>query len=302
MKIRTRSIGGLDIQKEYISIAQYKPDEHAVALVAIQPIQIGDSADMWSVIQQQMKELRSKFKFASSDVVCSLPSDSAVVKRIQLDEDENDVEGTLTWELSQNIIGSIDEYSFDFQETGLSPESRSKDYLAVAYRNQVVNQLTSVTKGVKLNPVVIDLDIFALINVFEANYKELLSTPTLIIHGENDCTKVVLTQQGNFLDYTSFNNIGAGMDPAAFAERLQEEIAVFLTGKNMLGQEMQYYAAGALFADPLFVNATAQQLGHLEILFPFRKVGCHIGVEEERLRSYASQLAVAVGLALRGND
>jgi Tfp pilus assembly PilM family ATPase len=302
MKNSSKTISGLDIQREYVSVAQYSHDENAVLLVAIQPVSIIAGRDLGEQISDDLKELRGKFKFTNPDIVCSIPSEYAVVKHIKIDNEDETPQDALEWELSQQVIGSIDEYVFDFQETGVVTDTQ-KSFLAVAYRKDTVHSISSTIKKIRLNPIVVDLDIFALINVFEANYPEKIEFPAVIIHSENDKTKQILTRNGEFIDYECFEHETGSLDPLSFAEKNRSELDKLLSLNYSVleNNPVGIFFTGSMYSQQQYCDVIIDKLGNGELLDPFRKIGCRVGVGEEQLKTYKSQLAVAVGLAYRGN-
>ncbi len=301
MKNTTKTISGLDIQSEYMSVAQYSPEENAVLLVAIQPASINPGTDLGEQITDDLKELRSKFKFTSADIVCALPSEYAAVKHLQIDIDDTTPEETLKWELGQNLVSNIDEYVFDFQENR-QKAPKLKDFLAVAYRQETVAGISNALRKVKLNPVVIDLDIFGLVNVFEANYQDKLEFPSVIIHSESDKTKIILCKNGEFVDFECFIHDTNISDPYSFSERARIELDKLLSINYSIleGNPVGIYLTGSMYAHEQHSEVLISKLGNGELLDPFRNVGCRIGVDENQLQAVKTQLAVAVGLAYRG--
>ena len=296
--MKSGKISGLDIQKEYISVAQYSPEENCVDLVAIQPLSTEKSVDFLQGASDGLKELKGKFKFSKPDVICSLQSENAIIKRLKIDSNESEPAESIEWELSQQVIGSIEEYSFDFQ----SVSSNSDEYLAVAYRTQSIDALSSMIKSLRLNPLIIDLDVFALVNVFEANYREKISQPAVLIHAEPEKSRLVLTTNGMFIDSETFDYT-YGTEADSYAGVIYEEymkLMAFNSGKFQAGSEGLYFT-GSLFTQPEYCEAVIRRFGKGEELYPFRKIDSRIGVDEAQLKTYASQLAIAVGLALRGN-
>lgn len=302
MKTLKKYLSGLDIQSDYMSIAQYSSQENAVLSVAIQPLSTEDGGDNWECAGAELKKLKGKFKFYSPDVACSLPTEFAVIKHMQVEHDEADIQGYIEWELSQQIIGSLDEYTFDFQQNG--EDAAFKSYLTVAFRNAYVDRFSTLLKGMKLHPQVIDLDVFAIINTFEANYRERIYTPAVIVHGENEKTKIILTRNGTYLDLECFNYPYESMGAVEYAERLQTEINRFLALNSTIDVQprMSLYLTGSLFTQMEYRESVCSKMGSGELLYPFRKVGCRISIDNDQLMVYAPQLSVAVGLALRGNE
>ena len=303
MKTPSRFISGLDIQKNYLSVAQYSPVENAVLLLAIQPLMSDENRIVpWERASDDLKELKSRFKFYSADIICSVPSEYAIVKYIGVEKQETDIEDFIEWELSQQLIGPLEDYFYDYQESSFRGADGLREYLAVAYRNEIVTGYSSMLKAVKLNPLVVDLDVFALINVFEANYSEFIGKPTVLVHGEGEKTKLVFTHDGHYLDSDYFEYGYGTFDPQMYAERIYSEISRFCALNGCSEKSVATFLTGSLFSQMEYVDSMKGLIVGSEILHPFRKVGCRVGVDDEKLMSYLPQLSIAVGLALRGND
>ena len=302
MKSSHKVFSGLDIQKEYLTIAQYAPDEHSVMLVAIQPISNPSETSSLESASEELRTLKSKFKFANTNVNCSIPGEYAIVKKAPVDHGENDITGALKWELEQQIIGEVDEYIFDFDKFGTGTDGL-EEYLVVAYRRDKINELATLLKRNKLSLSIVDLDVFAMINVYEANYDDYLQQPVLLVHAENEKAKLILTHQGKYIDFECFD-YDYGPDPQAFAGRLKDEaqrlclLSAFPNG----AVGVPIFSAGTLFTQEDFGPSVASYVGEVSLLDPFRKISCRVGVDNVQLSTYLPQLSVAVGLALRGNE
>lgn len=299
MKKEHQQFSGLDIQAEYLTVAQYSPAEHAVMLVAIQPISPESGKTSEDAAGRELASLKTRFKFNDADVNCSLSGDYAVIKRVPVDPEEHDVDAALMWELGQNIIGSVDEYAFDFEEYGKSVDGL-REYLVVAYRKDMVERMAALLKRQKLSPGVIDLDLFALVNVFEANYPEFGAEPVVLLHAESHNAKIILTHHGKYIDHECFL-FTPGIDPHSFVEQLQAEVARLSSFATLsVGDRgVPVFAAGGLFVQPGFMEAAASAAGNIALLDPFKKIGCRVGVDSEQLAAFLPQLSIAVGCALR---
>lgn len=285
---------GLDIQKEYIAVVQYTAKGNAVTLVALQPI-AGNSPE---AVSEELGILKSKFKFVDSRVNCSLPLETAIIKTFPVDASDNAVEAALAWELEQNIIGSADEYVFDFQPLS-TPAQNFSHYQLVAYRKERIQTLSALLKTHKLQPRCIDVDAFALINMFEASYPEQTGQPAVIIHAETADARILLTQNGQLLDFECIR-FDPEPDPGMLSNYILE--ALPRLGNGMQPVQTPFYATGLLFSQDGYIDSLQGWLPGISILHPFRKIECRIGVDENKLSGYLSQLSVAVGLAIRGDD
>ncbi len=303
MKNNSPYINGLDIQKEYLSVVQYSPREKAVILVAIQPMAAGDTDTIWSRTSKALLELKSNFKFSSPEVICSIPADYAFVKRLAVDEATSRSEEMLEWELSQHLLGAIDDYVVDFQKDGIFGQQEQMEYLSVAYRKENLDSVLSALKASKLKPAVLDIDLFAIVNAFECNYRDQFSEPVMLVHAESGKTKILLTQAGQFIDTHIFECENEQSEPALYAERFATEIQEFAQfNTSRLLHPPALYVTGSLFGAQEFVDAVVARVGYGELLNPFREIGCRVGTENNQIMAYATQLTVAVGLALRGYE
>ena len=305
MKSHNTSVCGLDFQKEYISVVQYSPEENAVTLISIQPFADEAAHDAWKQREQELKSIKGRLRFFSPAVTCGIPAECAVVKICLLDANERNVDEALTWELAQQINGSLDEYAFDFEEIrpGGAAGSPTKKFLAAAYRQEIVTRLAGIARSVKFEPRGIGLDIFGLVNAFEANYPDRKSALSLLVHSERHSTKLVLTQNGSFLDFHCFEHTTAPVDSLGFATALAGEIGRFLATAKVPGDaeaRAGVYASGSFFQQADVRDALFEKVMGAEMLNPFRYIKCQVAIDEQQLQEYSTQLAVAVGLALQG--
>ncbi|MDG5813820.1 pilus assembly protein PilM [Chitinispirillales bacterium ANBcel5] len=295
------SISGLDFQNDYISISQFSSQSQAIEQVAILPLDHSEKEQYWDCVCGELKNVRKKFQFPGKNVICSLPADNAIIKKVGIDWEEEDVEDVFKWELAQQIISGIDDYAFDYNSL---QNQGAKNFLIAAMRKTALERLSGAVKTIKLNPAIIDIDLFALVNVFEANYPEELTQPKVLIHGESDITKIILTISGSFIDYSILVHNIEAMEPAQYAKRLYEE-SVRILSQNKFDDFIataKLFLSGSLFSEQSYRSSVLQSLRGSELLDPFRKIDCGLELEQEMLKNYAAQLAVSVGLALRGNQ
>ncbi|MBD3346233.1 MAG: hypothetical protein GF401_14345 [Chitinivibrionales bacterium] len=300
MASRNQSIYGLDLYKDAVCMAQYFPEERSIASVVINPLPENES-DWWESLSTELTKLAAELKISGQDVICSLPSEWAVIKKIACDKNEPDIEDTIRWEISQQVLGSLDDYAFDHQEI-LSSDELFRYFLVAAFRSSAVKRVSKLMRSTKLNPVVVDIDIFALINVLETNYEEKTAVPSIIIMGDNEKLKLVLTRNGEFIDFqiVNFQNETEDFSPCLTA--IQNAVAALSkVNKSVVGDgTVDLYCTGPLFSNTELLAYLQQNLPNIEILDPFRTIACHAEIPEEDLRRYAPQLAVAVGLSVRG--
>jgi Tfp pilus assembly PilM family ATPase len=292
------SICGIEIGKNLITVAQYSPVENAIGSIVVKPFEETGAQGDDTVLKSELKSLIADVELKKQKIVLSLPAEYAVIKKLSIDRNEKDVAEAIHWELSQHIIGTIEDYSFDYEAIKLEGNSEGSEYLAVAYRTSSIQKLVSLLKANKLSPLIVDLDCFALINVFEANYPENLFSPSVIILGTDTKSKIILTQSGTLIDYEVVDHdqgVASGDD---YATLLREYVS-HLCARLAQGTP-EIFCSGSLFLQNDFVDSLSRKFGKAQLLNPFKKVECHAVREKKDVTEFAAQLAVAVGLALRG--
>ena len=304
MASNNNTISGLDINKLNICYAQCLLDDKSISNICIQPLDL-DIDDYWESVSAGLDELYKGLKIPGEDVVASLPGEFAIIKKILLDNDEPDTASAIEWELSQQIVGSMDEYVYDYQSlTGGGTEEKCRHFLTVGYRNTAIERMSKLLRKKKITPLILDLDVFALINVFELNYKEKLSLPTLIIFSEIAKTKLILTCNGDFNDLEILEHADGEQSTDEFIQDLNGAIKKLTACNPALFKSggLQTYLTGSGFYKSDFGEVIMENIKNAEMLFPFRKISCSAGMDEDKLKEFAPQLAVSVGLALRDID
>ena len=297
-------INGLDIQRDYISAAQVDLSDNSVQQITIQPLSVSDDeGSYWEAVSGELKSLKKKYRFSRAEVACSIPSNLSVIKVLEVESDEREQHSILRFELSANLMGPIEDYVFDFYEVAPGLQTDYRRYLAAAVRKESVAKLRKAVKGVKLSPVIMDLDLFCLTNVFAVNYRERLSDASILVHGESLRTKMVLVNNNSFVDYAIVDFEADADNKAEYVKMLAAQIA-HLSAENsgVMSGEASVYLAGSLFSNSQFAAALLNGVSRCELLNPFRNLTCTAAIDEEQLKTYSSQLAVAVGLALRGDE
>ncbi len=297
------TISGLDINKSSICYSRCLPEDRMIINVCIQPLE-ADAADYWQAVSDGFDEFLKEFKIPGENVVASLPGEYAIIKKILLESDETDIDDTVEWELSQQIVGAIDEYVYDYQRVESDGGGELQKYLVVGYRNTAVSRLSRLLRTKKLNPIIVDLDVFALINVFEINYHDRISVPTLILFSDEIKTKLILTVKGNFIDIDIVDHTEEMQTPEGYQQTVTALIKKLFSFNPEFAQQesVQTFLSGSFFSQPEYVDQMKSALPKAEVLFPFREISCTAGMDDEKLHEFAPLLSVSVGLALRDFD
>lgn len=169
---------GLDIGSSSIKLVQLKEGKGGYFLVKAGMIPLppesivdGSIIDALSVVEA-IKTLLKDQKVKARNVASSISGHSVIIKRVTLPVmTEEELADSIQWEAEQYIPFNIDEVNIDFQILGADPEGKGQmEVLLVACKKEVVEDYVSVIREAGLNPVVLDIDAFALENMFEINY------------------------------------------------------------------------------------------------------------------------------------
>jgi type IV pilus assembly protein PilM len=128
-----------------------------------------DSATIIDTIRDVIAASKTK----SKDVVIAVSGHSVIVKKISLPfMTEAELEESIQWEAERYIPFDINDVNIDFQIFGATQENPEvMDVILVAAKKDIINDYVSVIMESGLNPVIIDLDSFALENMLAINYE-----------------------------------------------------------------------------------------------------------------------------------
>ena len=176
---KKKDVVGLDIGCSSIKLVELREDKKGYKLqnLAISPLPpeaIVDGALMDSVtIIDSIRDVIANSKTKTRDVVTSVSGHSVIVKKISLPfMTEAELEESIQWEAERYIPFDINDVNIDFQIFGAAPENPEvMDVVLVAAKKDIINDYVSVIMEAGLNPVVIDIDSFALENMLAINYE-----------------------------------------------------------------------------------------------------------------------------------
>ncbi|MFA4829980.1 MAG: type IV pilus assembly protein PilM, partial [Thermodesulfovibrionales bacterium] len=170
---------GLDIGSSYFKVVQLKDTKKGYELelfdmLPIAPEIIVDGAIIDSLrLVDALKELIKKSRIKTKNAVIGVSGHaSVIIKRISLPEmSEEDLAESIKFEAEQYVPFDIEDVNLDFQILGPREEPGQMDVILVAVKKDIINEYVTVVKEAGLNPLVVDVDAFALENMYEVNYE-----------------------------------------------------------------------------------------------------------------------------------
>ncbi len=147
-----------------------------------------------SGVAEGIKQLFKAYKVKEKNVALSIGGYSIIVKTISLQNmPEKELQETIHFEAEQYIPFDISDVNLDFQILGDDPDNPNQmNVLLVAAKKEIVSDFVKLIQTAGLNPVIIDVDAFALQNIYEANYSAENENVALIDIGANKTTLNIL--------------------------------------------------------------------------------------------------------------
>jgi type IV pilus assembly protein PilM len=177
---RAQSLVGLDIGSSAVKAIELKPAGKgfrvsALGVESVPPDSIVDGAIIdGGAVADAVRRLFANKRFKAKDVVASLSGNSVIVKKITLPAmTEAELSESIYWEAEQYIPFDIQDVNLDYEilDPGTGQDTQgSMDVLLVAAKKDKIADYTNVIAQAGKSPVIVDVDVFALQNAFEANY------------------------------------------------------------------------------------------------------------------------------------
>ncbi|NIQ39087.1 MAG: type IV pilus assembly protein PilM [Proteobacteria bacterium] len=175
---KKKDVIGLDIGSSSIKVVELNETKRGHRLVnsamaSIPPEAIVDGSLMDSVvIVDTIRELIKSFKVRTKEVATSVSGHSVIVKKISLPViTEDELAESIQWEAERYIPFDASDVNIDFQILGANEENDElMDVILVAAKKDIINDYLNVLLEAGLNAVIVDIDAFALENMYQANY------------------------------------------------------------------------------------------------------------------------------------
>lgn len=343
---KKKNVIGIDIGSSSIKLVELIEGKNGfklqnLAISSLPPEAIVDGAFMDSVtIIDTIRDLITTSKVKTKDVVTSVSGHSVIVKKISLPfMTEAELEESIRWEAERYIPFDINDVNIDFQTLGSNPENPEvMEVVLVAAKKDIINDYVSMIMEAGLNPVIIDIDAFALENMLAINYEigkeEVVAIVNVgasitninilkdnvsgftrdIFKGGNQITEDIQRQLHVDYDEAEKIKVGSKVDVTSrsivqnLLKTASESLAVeirnsldFFQSTTPYEKISKLYLSGGGSKIKDFDILLQQEIGiPVEIVHPFTKIEYNEkNFDVEYLREIGSIMAVGVGLASR---
>ncbi len=226
---QSNQLVGIDIGSSSIKLVELIQNKKGLELVhfrmvPLPPEAIVDGSIMnSSAIVDALVELVSLEKLKTKNVATSVCGHSVIVKKIKLPQmTEKELSESIQWEAEQYIPFDIVDVNLDVKilETQ-SQDMDQMDVVLVAAKKDMINDHVAVLNEAGLNPQVIDVDSFAIGNMYEANYGIQDGAAVVLVNLGAGITNVNIIKNGVSI-FTRDINVGGNQ----FSEEIQKQLGV----------------------------------------------------------------------------
>ncbi len=336
---------GLDIGSSYIKTVKLKEAKgsYELELFNVHPLPpelIVDGSIIDSLrLVDSLKESIRKANIKTRNVAIAIAGHSSVIiKRISLPEmSEEELSESIKFEAEQYVPFDIEDVNLDFQILGPKEEPGQMDVVLVAVKKDIINEYISVVKEAGLNPIVVDIDAFALENMYGINYEiEPGKNVALLNIGASTINLGIL--KGGISVFTRDSSLGSNLHTEALqrefnisyenAERLKRgepienisqddaDSVIEAASEEILNEiirSFDYFRSTTIHEDisevvlsggcaliKNFASMISEKSGiETKIVEPFRNIKIPKKIDSVYVEEMAPMMAVAVGLALR---
>jgi type IV pilus assembly protein PilM len=335
----------LDIGSSSLKLAEVYHGSSGPQVVALGVAPLPPTSVQSNVVQDEgavaeaIRGLATATGAQAKQVVTAVPGPAVIVKKVILQSQPGPaVESAVLAEAGHLIPDSLDNVNLDYQVTDWIEAGNKMEVLVVAVKKDIINSYTNTIRAADLEPVVVDVDYFALENMFELNYDPpaegrpvalvnigaRYSSINILKDGRSTFTGDVPVGGAEYADALTrqlgvspqdaellkLGKAAGKVDPAT-AEPVLGSVTEFIVEEIQRALSFFWTAAtdeplGAVFLSggsarmPGLTTALNQRLDcPVEVADPFRRVSLGSRVDRALVDAHGPALAVAVGLATR---
>ncbi len=342
-----KDIVGIDVGSSAVKLVRLRESRGTfhlvnIGIIPLAPETIVDNTIMDSTsIVEAIQNLLDGMRVKAKRVATSVSGHSVIIRKIMLPlMTEAELEASIQWEAEQYIPFDISEVNIDFQIIGPDAKDPSQmNVMLVAAKKDFVDDFVGVFAEAGLEPVVMDIDCFAVENMFDYNYgfvdDEVVAlidlgasaTSVNVLKGEVSVFTRDIQAGGKLLSEELQKRLGVSSEEAERAKLGDQDIAdvdadsineVLADAIENLVQEVQrsidfftatssedriskVYLTGGVSSSEQIRTALEERLGmEVERVNPFRYVTINDKeFDSEYLGAIGPMFSVATGLAMR---
>lgn len=269
---RQKDLVGLDIGTSFVkavhlqrSQSAYKLAELGIARIHPETIVDGIIMDA-ATVSTAIRQLFDEHSIAIKDVAFSVSGHSVISKKIKVPKMKKaELREGIAWEAEQHIPYSIEDVNLDFQilrEAG--PGEQEMDVLLVAVKKDTLNAYLAVISAAGLSAAVVDVDAFAIENVFTMSKKVQPGEVVALVNIGAAVTNINILH-GEISDFTRDSPLGGNRH----TESLQKSLGLSFEQAEALKRGEPVEGHSVADAMPVVEMANSELAGEIRRSFDF---------------------------------
>ena len=339
-----KPVVGLDIGSSSIKAIELRRvrGEIQVVNVGVEPLASDIVVDSMIVdsgsVASSITKIFADHGIKSKQVATSVSGHSVIVKKISMASmPEDEIEAAVRNEAQQHIPFEMSDVNLDYQVLSGNQDEPQMDVLLVAVKKDKILNYTNALQLAGKQPVIVDIDAFALLNCYEFNYVPTSNSTVALLNlgasvmninivkgttplftrdvsvGGNQYTDAL--QKELDLSFDDAESLKLGHRVGTVSEDAKTPILQQVTELIVLeiqktfdffrasasGEHIErIYMAGGSSQIPGLIEELQREFSlPVETLNPFLRIDPPANASADLLEQHAPQLSVAVGLALR---
>jgi type IV pilus assembly protein PilM len=334
----------LDIGSSSVKLAAVQHESGGPRLTALATAPVPPTAIQSNVIQDEppivdaIKALLDATRTQATEVITAVPGPAVIVKKVVLPAQSGSaIDAAVLGEASHLIPDSLDNVNLDYQVIDMIEDGNKMEVLVVAVKRDIINSYTTAIKAAGLEPVLVDVDYFALENMYELNYSLAGDSPVALVNigaryssinilkngrstftgdvpvGGAEYTDSLVRQLGispEDADQVKRGQHAGGVDKDSvepviasvtefITEEIQRAISFFWTAATDEPIGSVVLSGGPARMPGLASHLQERLQTQVEVADPFRRVRVDGKIDRGLIEESGPALAVAVGLASR---
>jgi type IV pilus assembly protein PilM len=249
----------LDIGSSSIKVAEVAhggaaPRMRALGIAPLPPdvVQSNVVQDEGPVVDA-IRKLVAEQGIRATDVITAVPGPAVIVKKVILGAQSGaaGIESAVLAEAGALIPDSLDNVNLDYQVIDWIEDGNKMEVLVVAVKRDIINSYTDAIRAAGLEPVLVDVDYFALENMFETNYDTPEGHPVALVNIGARYSSINILKQGRST-FTGDVPVGG----AEYNDALVRQLGVQPEQADVLKRGRPVPGFDAASADPVLGSVT----------------------------------------------
>ena len=341
---RTGSFLAVDIGSSSVKIVETDGSAGNIRLVTAGIAPLPPTAVQNNIIQEPtevaatIRDLVKKTGARATQVITAVPGPAVMIKKVLLANpgDDSHLEQQILMEAGSAIPENLENVTLDYQVLGYT-EREELEVLLVAVKKDILNSYTQVIRDAGLNPTIVDVDYFALENMFELNYEvDENRVIGLVNIGARYCSinilrggrssftgdipvggaefsdvlmrtlgisaeEAELVKSGGSAQTLSRDQIDAALTPAVqfLVDEIHRALSFYWRSDAEEPLSAVYLSGGTAATEGLAAQLSERLETPVELANPLERVTLARGIDADFVKQNAAALAVTIGLAAR---